>query len=163
MLSQEVIVEKGYEWNTLLLVCSTFVQMSCCFPCWGGGHARGGEHSDYILNYGRPWQVSSQTFVARTPNNLSFAAVFQIFQIITIQLHRLIIVFSLSFFYVLFVFLSPHEKHSWKWCADNKVKKKVCTSLLGVIPAYRYAQVNCSGQDKLHLQVYKYTNSCFTQ
>ena len=37
--------------------------------------------------------------------------------------------FSLCF-YVLFFFLSPHEKHSWKWCAGNKVKKKITFSYL---------------------------------
>ena len=38
--------------------------------------------------------------------------------------------FSLRFF-VLFVFLSPHEKHSRKWCAGKKIKKKQnsCTKL----------------------------------
>ena len=47
--------------------------------------------------------------------------IFYHFQIITIQLHQLIIVFSL--FLGIVCFLSPHEKHSRKWCAGNKVKK----------------------------------------
>ena len=60
-----------------------------------------------------------------------------------IQLHQPIIVCSLSVFFVLFVFLSPHEKHSRKWCARNKVKKK------NRISALSWPYVSDNNQDVL--------------